>query len=118
MSYDGWIVLPDPDGGEDVELAEFGNYTSNVSRMWGWCVSLVTEQPMRLSDTDGWPVDRAAPVFAKAAAVMEAERPRLEEWNPGNGWGDYDGALTYLRNVAATCAVYRNVPGAVVRWWV
>jgi len=118
MSYDGWIELPIPGQDEAHTLAEIGNYTSNVSPMWRWCMSLVTEQPMRLSDTDGWTCDRVAPVLAKAVAVMEAERHRLEEMSPANGWGDYDGALRYLRTTAELAEKFASVPGSYIRWWV
>lgn len=118
MSYDGWIEMPDPDGGDPVTLHEIGNYTSNVSRMWEWCLSVVTESPLRLSETDGWTCEEAAPVLAKAAAVMAENRSRLSEWNPANGWGNYDGALGYLHRTSEAARLYRAVPGSYIRWWV
>lgn len=118
MSYDGWIEVAVPDRDEPLVCANFGNYTSNVSRMWGWALSLVCETPMRLADTEGWSCEKAAPILAKAVAVMEAERPRMEAWNPENGWGDFNGALEYLRNAAELSHQFAPPPTARLRWWV
>lgn len=118
MSYAGWIKLPLPGQDKSHVLTELGDYTSNVSPMWRWCLSVVTESPLQLSDTQDWTCEQAAPVLEKAVAVMEAERPRLEAMNPENGWGDYDGALKYLRNVAEAARSFAGLPGAYLDWWV
>ena len=42
-------------------------------------------------------------VLQRALADMEARPAVYEAMNPENGWGSYDGALDYLRDVLAHC---------------
>lgn len=118
MSYDGWIIQSLPNSDQAYQLDEIGNYTSNVSRMWRWCLSAVMESPTRLSDTEGWTCEKAAPILEKAVDLMKAERSRLETWNPQNGWGDYEGALAYLERTAELARKYAYIPDARLSWWV
>lgn len=118
MSHDGWISLPIPGSDDEHTLADLGDYTSNIAPMWAYALSLVCESPMRLSDTEGWTCEKAAPILAKAVAVMEAEPDRMRQWEPANGWGDYEGALKYLRTVAESAGRFAPLPGACLRWWV
>lgn len=102
MSYDGYIEWHGRD------IAELGNYTSNVAPMWRAALGF------RLQDTSGWDVRLAEFVFDHAAQVMLANREEFEAMNPENGWGNFDGAVRYLLNAADTCYPYRD--DAVVRW--
>ena len=37
---------------------------------------------------------------------MEADPETYRAMNPPNGWGDYEGALAYLRRLAEACATH------------
>lgn len=120
MSYDGWIVLQLADD-DAHELAELGNYTSNVSGMWAHALTEAMPPgtpPLRLSDTEGWTCAAAAPILARAVEVMERDEAALRAFEPANGWGDYEGALKYLGRVARQCQRFAGVAGASLHWWV
>jgi hypothetical protein len=36
-------------------------------------------------------------------AVLNSERERLEQFNPGNGWGDYEGLRRFTADYLAAC---------------
>ncbi|MEU4173268.1 hypothetical protein AB0F46_41320 [Streptomyces sp. NPDC026665] len=101
MSY--WISLythvdtggPEP---ERVELEEVGNYTSNVAPMWSAALG------RSLGDLSEQPAGAVLPDLEQAVAAMEADPARFEAMNPKNGWGDYAGALGYLRRLRDACA--------------
>lgn len=44
--------------------------------------------------------------------LMRSDRAHFERLNPENGWGDYDGAIRFLRDVISAC---REHPRAVIR---
>ncbi|MGW5711622.1 hypothetical protein ACWF8U_20480 [Streptomyces olivaceus] len=108
MSYDVslWTTVDtgDPDA-LTVCVADVGNYTSNVSRMW--------------TDALGHPLgelhDRTAgdciEALKDAVTALEAEPARFTELEPANGWGTYEGALDYLRCLRDACRVH---PKAVI----
>jgi hypothetical protein len=117
VSYDGWIMLRIAED-DAHELEEIGNYTSNVSPMWTLALTEVMGERTRLSDTEGWSCERAAPILAKALAVMERDIDALRALEPSNGWGDYEGAAKYLGRVSALCERFSSVPGTYLHWWV
>lgn len=43
------------------------------------------------------------PIMADALASLRADRARLQEFNPANGWGDYDGLVRFTENYLAAC---------------
>jgi peptidoglycan/xylan/chitin deacetylase (PgdA/CDA1 family) len=117
VSYDGWVEMPDPEGGEPVELAEIGNHTSNCSRMWNWAYARATgNEGARLVDTDRKPLAEVADDLTKASDLMYSHADELREWAPENGWGSYESARAYLGRTAMICRRFRVVPGAVLRW--
>lgn len=119
MSYDTWIEMPDPDMGpeEPVILVEIGNHTSNTSRMWHWAYAQAVGRPeARIQETDRRPVAEVAEDLTKAYGVMAINAEMLRQWNPPNGWGTYESALSYLGDIAEACNRFRKVPDAVLRW--
>ncbi|MFE2469763.1 hypothetical protein [Streptomyces mirabilis] len=101
MSY--WISVytnVDTGGPEPVrvELADIGNYTSNVHPMWSEALGC------SLSDFKESSAEDALENLQRAVAAMEADRARYEAMNPTNGWGNYEGALDYLRRLRDACA--------------
>ncbi|MEU9208502.1 hypothetical protein AB0D27_11245 [Streptomyces sp. NPDC048415] len=100
MSY--WISVymnVDTGGSEPayVELADVGNYTSNVAPMWADALGC------SLSDLKEKSASAALGDLRRAVAAMEADRARYEAMNPPNGWGNYEGALDYLRRLRDAC---------------
>jgi hypothetical protein len=89
-----------------VQLAEVGNYTSNVSAMW--CKAL--GHP--LGDLAEKNAGESLPALQRAVAAMEADPGSYEAMNPPNGWGNYEGTLDYLRRLRDACAEH---PKATIR---
>lgn len=112
MSHDAWLAM-NTGAGEEVAVAEIGNYTRNVSPMWRKAMAAAAGKPMAIQDTDGWLAAAAQPVFAKAAEHMSAHAGEYLPLNPENKWGNYEGALEFMRACADTCAKH---PKATVRW--
>ncbi|MFK0124912.1 hypothetical protein ACIQSP_16545 [Streptomyces nigra] len=90
----------------DVCVADIGNYTSNVSRMW----TAALGHPLAdLHDqTAGDHTDR----LKQAVIKLEASPGYFTELEPDNGWGDYGGALDYLRKLRDACILH---PKATIR---
>lgn len=96
MSYDVSIQVA---AGPDVEVEAFWrNYTSNTSRMWTHALG------RSLREFDKAPASEAAGPLAVGVRKMEYDPVFYRQWEPDNGWGDYDGALAFLRAVAGACA--------------
>ncbi len=38
--------------------------------------------------------------------LLRSDRPRFEEFNPDNGWGNYDGLVRFVSNYADACEKY------------
>lgn len=115
MSYDGWVELRLSED-DAASLEEIGNYTSNVAGMWSHALTDVQEEPTFLRDTDGMGCAEAAVTFRLAVMVMIRDEEQLRALEPGNGWGDYDGALRYLCRARDVCGRFAGVPTARVRW--
>jgi hypothetical protein len=137
MSYDVYFEIETGAG----QVAEIGwrNYTSNVSGMWAKALAL-PEKPEFNDDgsprmcrrydrtADSWtdeqssnwglgllhesPASEAAGVLAEAVERMAASPDDYTPMEPDNGWGDYAGALDFLRWVAEMAAMH---PGATIR---
>jgi hypothetical protein len=91
-----------------VELAEVGNYTSNVAPMWTDALG------HRLSELKEKNAGDSLPALERAVAALEAAPAKYETMNPANGWGDYEGAVTYLRRLRDACAAH---PKATIHIW-
>lgn len=98
MSYNAYLYV-DTGASEPVCVAELGDYTSNVGVMWFDALG-----DKRLRDFDNAPCSEAAGPLADAVKRMEADPGKYREMNPPNGWGDYEGALRYLRRIAEASA--------------
>jgi len=82
------------------------NHTSNTARMWitaGCDVVKLHEKP----------AVEAAPLLRLAVEAMEAEPAKYQAMNPDNGWGSYESALAFLRDILEACVVH---PATIV--WV
>ena len=71
------------------------NYTFNVSPMY---YDAIGEIGMRgLSGMGG---DEAYPILVDAIKKMKDSPDKYKEMNPPNGWGNYEGALNVLEEMA------------------
>lgn len=107
-----------------------GNYTSNVSGMWTLCLTAAMQAEPRarvwagdddraliergvtreidtehlcLRDLDGKTASELAPVLKAAVEWGLDHIDELRELNPGNGWGNAEGAVTYLWDIQRMC---------------
>ncbi|MDQ3573656.1 MAG: hypothetical protein M3404_01845 [Actinomycetota bacterium] len=121
MSYDIWLEA-DLGGSERLQVTERpGNYTYNVDPMFAEALGstdwlrtasevLSKHQPALAIFRD----ERAGDCIGRlkeAVVAMEADPERFRAMNPSNGWGNYEGALEYLRDFLAVC---EEAPDAVV----
>jgi hypothetical protein len=107
VSYDVTFGYAGPEYPED----QWRNYTSNVSAMWADAMGanlgdLIDEHGSRNADLIPW--------LERGVKAMEDFPDHYRDMNPENGWGDYTGALAYLRWMLAMC---RAVPEGTVRVW-
>jgi hypothetical protein len=58
------------------------------------------------------PCSEVAGVAASALRRLEADPEHYRQWNPENGWGNYEGALDFVRRLRDLCAAWSHVPGA------
>lgn len=86
---------------------EVGNYTSNVSPMWETALQVSRRVAMAdavgLSALHGVPCGVAAGYISGGIDRMVLEPELYRAMEPSNGWGDYEGALQYLRDILAQC---------------
>jgi hypothetical protein len=62
----------------------------------------------RLADLNETNAGQSLPTLQRAVTAMEADPEKYQAMNPANGWGDYEGALDYLRKLRDACAAYPN----------
>jgi hypothetical protein len=96
MSYS--ITIEAYTGRDWYTVAEVGNYTMNVSPMWRDALG-----GQLLREYHEAPCSEAAGPLAAAVERMETDPDRYQAMNPPNGWGDYDGALEFLRKLRDAC---------------
>lgn len=98
MSY--WVGCTVDIGGDEPYWHDSQNYTSNVSPMWREALG------RSLGDFDDAPCSEAGGVLRDGIAAMEADPAKYRAMSPKNGWGDYEGALDYLRFIEKLCRIY------------
>lgn len=113
MSYDVWLTVIQNEAGDETTVIDVGNYTSNVADMWREALG----GERGLADViEASPVAHSlvAPLF-NAVTAMEIDPETYRAMNPDNGWGDYEGALDYLRRIADACRTMSLHPACFVR---
>ncbi|MFD3777331.1 hypothetical protein [Streptomyces sp. NPDC058612] len=109
MSYDVSLYLSVDTGGPEpleVCVADIGNYTVNVARMWTDALG------HSLGDLKEENAGDSLPVLTAAVDTLLAHPERYRAMEPSNGWGDYEGAVSYLRSLRDACLVH---PKATIR---
>lgn len=48
--------------------------------------------------------EQAAPLLRGILLDLVADPVRFQKFNPGNGWGDYEGAVAFVLRFAVECA--------------
>lgn len=121
MSYDIWLEL------EGMRDDDPGNITYNVDPMFALAIDGDPETAVQngadvvlhhkdpaLKRFVGETASECLPALRRAVEAMEAAPADYEALNPPNGWGDYEGALEYLRRFVAAC---ERSPSATVEGW-
>ena len=112
MSYDVWLEA-DTGGCCWPEVADCGNYTSNVSPMWDAGFEGIG-QSKSLRELDGETAGDWGPRIRDALRWMHQHADEMRKLNPSNGWGNYEGAVKYLARLCREC--HRH-PKARIRVW-
>lgn len=100
MSWD-FGMYADLGGPEKTWLGHDANYTYNVSKMYYDAFSdFGTDGIRMLSDRQG---EACIPMLERAIQRMQDDKLKYLEWNPSNGWGNYQGALDLLRELLTWC---------------
>jgi hypothetical protein len=75
-----------------------GNYTHNVAKMWE--LAGVYES---LYNSNGRRANEILLNLKVGIKKMEKSPEEFKKLNPENGWGDYDSALGFLKEIALAC---------------
>lgn len=106
MSYDIYLEI-DTGNGHKAEVGpDCLNYTSNVSPMWR--KALTGSDFDSLAAMDGKRAGDCVKALRHAVAAMAADPATYVLMNPANGWGDADGARTFLETIAELCEMHPN----------
>lgn len=55
------------------------------------------------------------PLLRDGLALLESDPARFETFNPSNGWGDYDGLVTFVARYLAACEQYPHAEIGISR---
>lgn len=78
------------------------NITHNMGRMAGQCGPLY-EALWRPEELGATLAGHLIEPLRDGLAILRSDRERLQEFNPSNGWGNYDGLLRFTENYLAAC---------------
>lgn len=95
MSYDVSLMMDTGNG--LTEIVDCGNYTYNVSPMYYDVLE------GGLNSLSQMPAQQAAIALFGAIAKLEESPAKYKLMNPKNNWGDYNGAIQFLRNIRNKC---------------
>jgi hypothetical protein len=105
MSYD--VSLTINTGKADHEVVDCGNYTYNVSPMYRKAFPLATKGiQLGINCLHDMRADAAAEILNVAIDAMVQNKEEYIALNPSNGWGNYDGALSFLCNIRSLCLIH------------
>jgi hypothetical protein len=87
-------------------LSEVGNYTYNVSPMYMKAMGLT------ISGLHGKRTLEVVQIVSDGVIQMSKNIKEYQELNPSNGWGNYEGAKQFLKEILIHCLDY---PEGIVR---
>lgn len=100
MSYDADMVVDT--GAEYPASVEYmGNYTWNVAPMYKLAFEQCKLPYTSLHDLNGMTGEEVGDVLGKVIAQMTRPKyvAQYQALNPMNGWGNWSGAVRFLRNI-------------------
>ena len=87
-----WLTI-DTGGSDPATIAgPDRNYTYNLAEMWA-------EAGLRLPDCDGKLARDALKLLSPALALLEGNPEHFQPLEPANGWGTYEGGISFLRSL-------------------
>lgn len=86
-----------------------GNYTHNITPMWHKAGVYDA-----LYDSDNIKANNLVEILEKGLVHMRDNPQEYIPLNPANEWGNYDGAVNFLRKFLVACKKY---PEAIVSVW-
>jgi hypothetical protein len=86
-----------------------GNITGNLCPMW--TKAGIYEA---LYESKGKRAKEIIQVIESGIKDMETKPEEYKVLNPKNGWGDYDGALRWIKNLLEACIEH---PEAIINTW-
>ncbi len=105
MSLDVYLTLP-----EENEEVYWANITHNLNKM-----AMEAGIYMELWHPDEIGITKASQLIdplSKGLELMESDPDRFHNFDPPNGWGDYDGLVSFIERYLSAC---RRNPEANVR---
>jgi hypothetical protein len=109
MSYDVSFRF-NVEGAKDgcVSLDESFNMTSNVAPMYH------AADHLWIGDLNEKPAKEVIGMLRPAIAYMETHPEEMRKLEPENGWGHFESALKFLRDILDVCA---DNPACIVHVW-
>jgi hypothetical protein len=104
MSYDVYVYV-----GVNRNEVFWRNYTSNVGGMFGKASVGIWYDENIVPRYKDFPCPVMKAVAKLIIRSMRSDPGTYEAMNPKNGWGDYDGALKFMRAIYRAC--HRNPDG-------
>ena len=95
-----YVTLPSDD--EEVYSA---NITHNLNRMAGHAGNLY-EALWRPEDIDATVANDLIPYLEEGLSLLKNDPEKYREYNPPNGWGDYNGLVRFTTNYLKACREY------------
>lgn len=111
MSYDFGLVAPGLKGAGGYPVALDGydrNCTYNVASMFSEALGC------SIRDLEGRKCSEIEPILRAGIKAMREDPKTYEAMNPSNGWGNAEGALGVLEELARWCT---EVPDAELGIW-
>jgi hypothetical protein len=119
MSYDIWVEIPckNENNEDSWESISSHNYTFNVSTMFYKAFEKSGGNWKSFHDYESInkTCKEAIPELVNAITEMENNKEEYERLNPENGWGDYEGALEFLKKILKDC---KKFPYGRIGVWV
>jgi len=99
-----------PAGAYDDGEVYWANITHNLTRMAS--EAGLYEPLWRPEEIDIETAKQLTEPLKKGLALLESNPGRFEQFNPSNGWGNYEGLVSFVRNYLRACVDY---PDATIR---
>lgn len=96
MSWDVSLVINT--GIKEVQVFDAGNYTCNVAPMYFEAIG-----GEGLRSFDGLIANYVGLELGRVIEEMKRDPDKYEKMNPKNGWGNYEGAVRFLKKIREGC---------------